>query len=180
MLKEMLLSLPFINKHYTLANKKPIIMKPFYLKFFGSLICFLSITFNCFSQKDGESIKKNTEGIIIEKGAYKNKKQTGVWNYYFLDGTPSLTANYKNGVLNGESIRYDLQGNMIAQLSYLDGKITGHQIYYYPNGLKMSEGEMINGKEEGAWRYYRIDGEPMGIVKYKNGAQIDEKSKKSD
>ena len=78
MLKEMLLSLQFINKHYTLANKKPIIMKPFYLKFFGSLICFLSITFNCFSQINEEiwSVENTTRtknsDIIFSKSIPKN------------------------------------------------------------------------------------------------------------
>jgi antitoxin component YwqK of YwqJK toxin-antitoxin module len=124
-----------------------------------------------------EWVKKNTEGTVIEKGTYENKKQHGVWNYYYNNGIPSLTANYVNGVLNGQSIRYDLQGHKIAVLNYENGEITGLQQYYYPGGILLSEGNMINGKEDGAWKYYNQQGAFIGYIKYKNGVQINEQTK---
>ncbi|MCB0403131.1 MAG: hypothetical protein KDD41_13670 [Flavobacteriales bacterium] len=139
---------------------------------------FLIAATSAFSQKESKAwIKKDASGVVIEKGFYKNKKQDGEWNYFYPDGKPSLTATYHEGVLEGKSLRYDLQGNVIAELNYTNGKLTGKQIYYYQNGAKLSEGEMINGKEEGAWRYFNQKGEYMGIIKYKNGKQLDEQMK---
>ena len=106
---------------------------------------FILFSINAYTQKDGESIKKNAKGIIVEKGNFKNQKKDGVWQYYYHDGLPSLEANYIKGVLNGESKRYDLTGNVIANLNYVDGEITGKQTYYYSNGKVLSTGEMMNG-----------------------------------
>ncbi len=147
-------------------------MKNLFLLF---IACTLSLS--VLAQKKQKHTKRNQEGILIEEGFYLKNKKTDEWNFYYGNGTICLKSNYKNGILNGESIRYDLQGNVIAKLNYLDGKITGHQIYYYPSGNKLSEGKMIDEKEEGAWKYYNTKGEQIGIVKYKNGIQLDEKSK---
>lgn len=142
------------------------------------VIIFLIVSTAAFSQKEPkEWIKKDASGIVIEKGFYKDKKQHGEWNYFYPDGKPSLSATYEAGILNGISLRYDLQGNVIAELNYTDGKLTGKQVYYYQSGAKLSEGEMVNGKEEGPWRYFNQKGEYMGIIKYKNGKQLDELSK---
>ena len=139
---------------------------------------FILVSSNFYAQKDlKEWVKKNSEGVIIEKGYYQYKKQVGEWQYFYFDGKPSLKATYKDGVLHGKSIRYDLQGNIIAELNYTEGELTGKQTYFYQTGEKLSEGEMVNGKEEGAWRYYNQSGEFMGYVKYKNGKQINELSK---
>lgn len=142
------------------------------------LLLFIStISLSAIAQKKQKHTKRNQEGVLVEEGYYLKNKKTDKWNFYYGNGIICLKSNYKNGVLNGESSRYDLQGNIIAKLNYVDGKITGHQIYFYPNGNKLSEGKMINEKEEGAWKYYNIKGELMGYVKYKNGVQLDEKTK---
>lgn len=141
-------------------------------------ILLISFSVSAFSQKEmKESIKKNSSGVVVEKGFFQNKKREGEWSYFYDDGKPSLKVTYKGGVLNGKSLRYDLQGNIIAELMYKDGTLTGNQIYFYQTGEKLSEGKMLNGKEDGAWKYYNQAGEFMGYVKYKNGKQIDELTK---
>ena len=35
---------------------------------------FILLSISAYTQKDGESIKKNSKGIIVEKGNYKNQK----------------------------------------------------------------------------------------------------------
>lgn len=147
-------------------------MKNIFLTFLFLSLCQIS-----FSQEKQKHTKRNSEGILIEEGYYLKNKKTDLWTFYYGNGTVCLKSTYKDGILNGESMRYDLQGNIIAKLNYANGKITGHQTYYYPNGNKLSEGKMINEKEEGAWKFYNMKGELIGHVKYKNGVQLNEKTK---
>ena len=60
---------------------------------------FILFSICAYTQKDGQSIKKNDKGIIVEKGNYKNQKKEGPWFYYYHDGLPSLEVNYNKGVL---------------------------------------------------------------------------------
>lgn len=147
------------------------------MKQFIVVLIFL-FTNSLFAQKDGKWTLTGANGILMEHGYYENQKKSGEWNYYYDDGVPSLTANYNKGILHGKSIRFDLLGNKIAILNYVKGQITGEQIYFYSTGQILSRGEMINGKENGAWKYYLPNGEVIGIVKYENGVQLNELTKK--
>ncbi len=37
--------------------------------------------------------------LVIEKGQYLNKKKTGEWNYYYVDGIISLKAAYVEAII---------------------------------------------------------------------------------
>ena len=141
------------------------------------IILFFLFTQTLFAQKDGEWTLTGAGGVLMEHGYYKNQQKTGEWNYYYDDGVPSLTANYDKGILHGKSIRFDLLGKKIAMLNYVKGQITSEQIYYYSGEKVLSIGEMINGKENGVWKYYSPSGDQIGIVKFKDGVQLNELSK---
>ena len=96
-----------------------------------------------------DSMKKNVES----RGHYKKGKETGVWRYYFDDGTLRRKERYS---AKGISTKY-----------------------FYPNGKIKSKGKAILDDEEdflhyyyqGDWIYYSEDGKPEQVITYERGVE---------
>ncbi len=91
---------------------------------------------------------------IESKGHYKDGRETGVWRYYFDDGTLRRVERYSK---KGISTKY-----------------------FYPNGKIKSKGKAILDYEEdflhyyyqGDWIYYSERGKAVQVITYDRGTEI--------
>lgn len=123
-----------------------------------------------------------TEGVLLSRGYYLDRKRIGHWLYYFDDGKlrseefyknglldgksvnyypnkkPAEISYYKNGLLDGVSKKFSSKGILIEEVTYKNGKPNGIAKYFELNGLIKETGTYKNGKRVGNWEYY-LDGE---------------------
>jgi antitoxin component YwqK of YwqJK toxin-antitoxin module len=90
---------------------------------------------------------------------------------YYSNGTPKLTATYKNGQLEGVAREYDEEGKIVKGVVFKEGKPVASGIVddrglfqnqwkeFYPNGTVKAEGRYRNGKRVGKWQFYFPTGE---------------------
>jgi antitoxin component YwqK of YwqJK toxin-antitoxin module len=100
---------------------------------------------------------------------------------YHPNGTPKLTATYKNGQLEGVAREYDETGKIVKGIVFEEGKPVASGIVddrglfqdgwkeFYPSGKVRAEGRYRNGKRSGKWQFYYPDGqlEQIGIFNNK-------------
>ncbi len=100
---------------------------------------------------------------------------------YYPNGTPKLTATYKNGQLEGIAREYDENGKIVKGVVFKEGKPIATGIIddrgrfqdnwkeFYPDGKLKAEGRYRNGKRTGKWQFYFSNGELEQTGNYNNG-----------
>lgn len=76
-----------------------------------------------------------TNGIVSEKGFYKNGLLDSIMTAYWENGLERAKLNYKNGLLNGITITHDKNGNLTSKIRYINDKrdSTYTEMYIDPN-----------------------------------------------
>ena len=124
---------------------------------------------------EGNYIRLNTDGAIVEKGTYKNNEISGSCTILRLNGSVSQDLNftegeldsinktyYKNGNLagiyprdkgkqNGCEIQYSLAGRVIRNQCFVDDKAEGMDSHLYLSSGWTLEQNYKNGKPEGIY-----------------------------
>lgn len=59
----------------------------------------------------------------IDGGMQKKVKKHGAYFYYFENGKPKISGNYKNDQKDGTWKYYDIKGTLIKEEVYKDGKL---------------------------------------------------------
>jgi antitoxin component YwqK of YwqJK toxin-antitoxin module len=78
-----------------------------------------------YSTLDGKlfSIGNYVDGILVERGSYKNDKRNGLSYWYYVNGQVKAKCNYKDGKRHGLSEFFAADGNLISSENYIDGKL---------------------------------------------------------
>jgi len=76
------------------------------------------------------------------EGSFKNDERTGMWSYWYPDG-----SIWSEGV-------------------YKDGEEHGLKTVYYENGQKYYEGTMIDGVRTGKWLFWDREGNLIKEINY--------------
>ena len=101
-------------------------------------------------------VLRNAKGQMLAKEYLLDfeltKKET-----FHLNGTPEMTVNYKNGLLDGEKLVHAESGEPISKEIYKDGLLDGVAVYFQ-NGYRYLECDYSNGRKSGVEKHY-IDGE---------------------
>lgn len=87
-------------------------------------------------------------GKLLTKGTIANGKSTGIWTFYFYNGSISETG------------------------ARIDGKKEGLWKRYHENGTLFLVGKYINDKEDGVWKSFYENGKTQSIWYYKDGKNI--------
>jgi antitoxin component YwqK of YwqJK toxin-antitoxin module len=113
-------------------------------------------------------VKKFTNGE--EETQAQELAQVEVKTEYHPDGTPKLTAVYKNGVLEGVAREFDETGKIVKGVVFQEGRVVAQGIVddrgrfqdnwqeFYPNGALKAEGRYRNGRRVGIWKFYFPNG----------------------
>jgi|SRR5687767_1758128 len=132
----------------------------------------------------GPYFKKDSMGILLEKGNYENGELHGVREIYFPDGKVKVRERYNNGTITdlyeyffpngkhelkgyyvdgamyGPWKKYDDQGNLIEVVTMIDNEEMGPFSEYYANGKIQAEGAYIHGpNEDGLLNLFNESGE---------------------
>lgn len=121
----------------------------FLLLFIGlSLVCAAQNTIDKQGRKQGHWIKTDKQGHKIFEGNFKDGRETGVFEYFYADGTVRL--------------RNTFIGN--------DGKRCKHEAYD-EKGRLVAKGEYCLKNRDGQWEFYAEDGKLIKKAGYKMGVQ---------
>ena len=137
----------------------------------------------------------SSEGIIIEKGHYRDGRKEGLWTGYYSDGSVKHEITFKEGIANGaarfyfengqlweEGVwreafwvgdyrLYHANGQAAYEFTYNEtGKRQGEQRYYYPDGNIMYKGKWANGAVDGHVEVYDSSGTLQQVRNYQEGA----------
>lgn len=107
--------------------------------------------------------EKNSEGLYDISGG-----KTGEWKFYDENGILTEKGNYKNNEPHGPVTFYFNSGEKNSEMNYQDGFRQGYAVSYYPNGQIQSHGLYEDDVQQGEWREYYIDGTLKAINFYHN------------
>lgn len=83
---------------------------------------------------------------------------SGNWTTYFVNGQPSHSIDYVNGIYDGVLKAFHYNGNVCYQQHYVKGVAEGEDRGFYFNGSLRYFGSYHNGKQEGEWIHYHQNG----------------------
>ena len=143
---------------------------------------------------DGPYIKKDSAGILLEKGTLKQGVQVGIREIYFKDGKVNVRERYVNGQLddlyeyfhpngqvqlkgyyvNGEMYgmwrKWTLEGKLIEEVMMAANEENGPFTEYYPNGKIQAQGAYLHGENEsGTLKLYNESGELYKLMQCYDG-----------
>ncbi|MBW6461381.1 MAG: toxin-antitoxin system YwqK family antitoxin [Bacteroidales bacterium] len=119
---------------------------------------------------------RKTETAYYSNGQIKHSlpknargKLDGQAQFWFPNGTPELTAEYKDGILHGRLIRFHGNGNPQSEDQYENGMLNGVSREFYLNGAVRIEMTYRNDTLHGVSRQYDDAGQVVIEGHYENG-----------
>jgi len=107
---------------------------------------------------DGPYIKKDSAGVLLEKGTLKQGVQTGIRELFFPDGKVNVRERYVNGKLDDLYEYFHPNGVLQLKGYYVKGEMYGLWRKYTPEGKLMEEVLMIANEENGPFKEYNPNG----------------------
>lgn len=108
-------------------------------------------------------------GKVKSKGVFdKDGSRTGVWSYFYEDGTPKEVSRYELDKANGKSESWFENGIRYSLSDYKDDALDGIEYLYYYNGNLQSVITYKKGKKDGPARYYTVNGTLSSTCTYAN------------
>lgn len=95
---------------------------------------------------NGPYVEYSDRGYTELLAHYRNNKLHGPWTKYKF-GDPTITAMYKDGLLNGVYREFDQAGKVLKEIAYQDGKQHGMMRYYNEKGEVTVEYEFKHGEK---------------------------------
>ncbi|KGL62697.1 tetratricopeptide repeat protein [Polaribacter sp. Hel1_85] len=107
---------------------------------------------------------KTTEGLYDISGG-----KSGEWKFYTDNGVLKNKGNFKENKIIGEYFTYFKNGNIDNITNYKEDVIDGYYVGYHINGKMATQGWYKDGNQVGEWRYYNIDGTINAVNFYHKG-----------
>ena len=108
---------------------------------------------------------KTIEGLYDISGG-----KVGEWKFYTNNGVLKNKGNFKEDKIIGEYFTYFKNGKIDNVTTYKEDIIDGYYVGYYDNGQMSTQGWYKVGNQHGEWRYYNLDGSLNAINFYHDGA----------
>ena len=118
-------------------------------------------------QKIGVYERKNADGLVIEKGTFKDDLKHGLFEYRSTDRYQ--TGYYHKNKKVGRWLLYQ-NGILIRSGYYRDNVPHGNWTFYDMKGTLVKEGSYLKGKKEGLWKHgvtqraYYLDGVLLNYI----------------
>ncbi len=124
--------------------------------------------------QNGKKVKEWTfyhkNGVIQQKGSYKNGLASGYWKWWYENKQLHREETFRLGKEDGESIEYDTLGNILTHGEFIDGIREGK--WYYHVNDHTEEGEYRDGGKHGVWTFKYDNGKINFVGEYLNGLPI--------
>lgn len=124
--------------------------------------------------KVGEWKFYTNNGVLKNKGNFKDDKITGAYFSYFKNGKIDNITTYKEDIIDGYYVGYHVNGQMSTQGWYKEGNQHGEWIYYNLDGSLDAINFYHNGALNGTQESYGVGGQLIGTTFYKFGDLISE------
>jgi len=118
---------------------------------------------------EGEYLSYHLNGVLKQKGQYLDNKMSGLWNYYYTDGSLKETVHFENNTENGPYKAYHENGQLKAEGQYENEKRQGTWKVYHPNGVLEEAANYIDDWEEGLIEVFDSTGKKIKAITYKQG-----------
>lgn len=99
-----------------------------------------------------EKLEGNSEN---SKNKDTGKKNTGLREQHFPNGSLRSSVNYLNGVKHGEAKNYYENGQVKLAMNYNKGIREGKSFYYYEDGKLYRESNYLDNKLDGIRKIYK-------------------------
>lgn len=150
--------------------KKIILLSLISLVLFSSNVVVAQNKTDKQGRKQGEWIKKNKQGKIIQKGTYKDDYPIDTFYYYDKNGKLEIKNFFSDKGTKTNSKFFYPNGKIKAEGNYLNKKKEGTWVYYNPKGIKITEENYKQGLKEGIEKNWDNDGKNIiQTTNYKNG-----------
>ena len=124
--------------------------------------------------KMGEWKFYSNNGVLTNKGNYKEGEIIGDYFNYYKNGDVEYISPYKEGVLDGYYVAYHINKQMSTQGWYKEGNQHGEWLYYNLDGSLDAINFYHKGKLNGMQESYGVGGQLIGTTFYKFGDLISE------
>ena len=102
-----------------------------------------------------ENIVNNNKLKIKESSFFHNAKLSGLYEYYYKNGSLKVSGYYADGKKNGEWTHYDENGNLIKIENYLEGSLDGDFKLFFNDGVtEKLIGKYKNNKRVETWFWF--------------------------
>jgi antitoxin component YwqK of YwqJK toxin-antitoxin module len=118
---------------------------------------------------DGPYIKRDSSGVLLEKGTLKQGVQEGIRELYFPDGKVNIRERYANGTMDDLYEFFHPNGVLQLKGYYIKGEMYGLWRKYSPEGKLMEKVLMIANEENGPFTEYYPDGKIAAEGAYLHG-----------
>ncbi len=119
---------------------------------------------------DGPYIKKDSSGVLLEKGMLKEGVQVGIRELYYPDGKVKVRERYVNGKMDDLYEYFHPNGAVQLKGYYVQGEMYGLWRKYTPEGQLIDEVLMIANEENGPFTEYYPNGKIAAQGAYLHGA----------
>ena len=124
---------------------------------------------NSEGMKDGYYRCYYPDGILSQRGFYKEDKRVGKWSSHRWLDSYRETCPFVNDKADGEYILYHKNGKVEKKGTWKDGNMCDIWTYYFKNGKVERECTWKDGKKDGEEIIYNRDGSISMRHTYKNG-----------
>lgn len=127
------------------------------------------------NKKQGYWVIKNSSGVIIEEGEYRDNRKNGLWKAYFSNGNLKSEITFVGSRPKGPYKLYYENGIIQEEGNWSSTKNTGNFKRYHTNG-KVSQDFQFNtsGRREGEQKYFHENGELRIVGTWSQGQESGE------
>jgi len=142
----------------------------FLLLFIGlSLICGAQNTIDKQGRKQGHWIKTDKQGHKIFEGNFKDGHETGVFEYFYGDGTVRLRNTFVGN--DGKRCKheaYDEKGRIVAKGEYYLKNRDGRWEFFAEDGKLIKQADYKMGVKEGLQVIFEHNGDTAEVLTWKD------------
>lgn len=118
---------------------------------------------------EGLSEEFDFKGKLIASGELRNGEKEGKWLYDYGDHREE--GEYVSGLRSGVWKYYYPNGSIAFEGRFIEDNPHGVHRWYWPNGQRKEEGQYAMGRKNGDWKKYQEDGSLFLLIDYVNGVE---------
>lgn len=107
---------------------------------------------------DGLGEHRHANGKLAQQGPLRDGQQTGLWTFWYPDGTVEARGEYAADERTGAWTHYHPDGSLRMQGRYTARRQHGLWTYGFPGGAPQCRGHFAAGREHGEWRFWHPPG----------------------
>ena len=118
--------------------------------------------------RQGHWIRTDKDGTKIYEGDFIDGKETGIFTYYYADGTIRIRNTYTEPGVRCDHEAYDEKGHLLARGHYDRRNRDGQWFFYNEEGRLVKEASYRLGIKDGLHVIYTAKGDTAEVTHWRN------------